>query len=116
MPSTSTSQKSTAMDYLSAPRSEGLVKSLMSLIGYSALDGGRLPSGVKYDTIIALNDVLGANDEFRSMVATRVVELQASRRVGTPKVSATPESVINAVKQGKISLAELKAQIEALEG
>ena len=115
MPSTSTSQKSTAMDYLSAPRSEGLVKSLMSLIGYSALDGGRLPSGVKYDTIIALNDVLGANDEFRAMVATRV-ELQASRRGGTPKVSATPESVINAVKQGKISLAELKAQIEALEG
>ena len=53
MPSTSTSQKSTAMDYLSAPRSEGLVKSLMALIGYSALDGGRLPSGVKYDTIIA---------------------------------------------------------------
>ena len=115
MPSTSKTQKSTAMDYLSAPRSEGLVKSLMAMIGYSAPKGGRLPSGSKYDTIIALNDVLGANDEFRSMVATRVVELQASRRVGVPKVSAPPESVFNAGKQGKISLAELKAQIELLE-
>ena len=65
--------------------------------------------------IIALNDVLGANDEFQSMVATRVLELQAQRRTATPKVSATPESVINAVKQGKISLDELKAQIKLLE-
>ena len=115
MPSTSATQKSTAMDYLSAPRSEGFVKNLMSLLGFVAPENGRLPAGAKYDTIIALNDVLGANDEFQSMVATRVLELQAQRRTATPKVSATPESVINAVKQGKISLDELKAQIKLLE-
>ena len=114
MPSTTDTQKSTAMDYLSAPRSEGLVKNLMSLIGFVAPENGRLPAGAKYDTIIALNDVLGANGEFASMVATRVLELQAQRRTSAPKMSATPESVIKAVKSGKISLEELKAQIKAL--
>ena len=115
MPSTTDTQKSTAMDYLSAPRSEGLVKNLMSLIGIVAPENGRLPAGAKYDTIIALNDVLGVNGEFASMVATRVLELQAQRRTSAPKMSATPESVIKAVKSGKISLEELKAQIKALE-
>ncbi len=116
MPSTTDTQKSTAMDYLSAPRNEGLVKNLMTLIGFTAPEGGRLPAGVKYDTIIALNDVIGANAEMQSMLATRVFELQAQRRTSNPKVSATPESVINAVKAGKISLDELKAQIKLLEG
>jgi hypothetical protein len=116
MPSTTETQKSTAMDYLSAPRNEGLVKNLMTLIGFTAPEGGRLPAGVKYDTIIALNDVVGNNAEMQSMLATRVFELQAQRRTANPKVSATPESVINAVKAGKISLDELKAQIKLLEG
>ena len=43
MPKTKVNQKSTAMDYLSAPRSEGLVVSLLSLLGFTAGDGGRLP-------------------------------------------------------------------------
>jgi hypothetical protein len=54
MPSTTETQKSTAMDYLSAPRNEGLVKNLMTLIGFTAPEGGRLPAGVKYDTIISI--------------------------------------------------------------
>ena len=116
MPSTTETQKSTAMDYLSAPRSEGLVKNLMALIGFVAPPNGRLPAGAKYDTIIALNDVVGANAEMASMLATRVLELQAVRRTSTPKMAATPESVIQAVKAGKISLDELKAQIKLLEG
>ena len=76
MPSTTDSQKGTAMDYLSAPRDSGLVKNLMSLLGYTAPTGGRLPAGVKYDTIVALNDVFASkdNDEIRSMVATRIIE------------------------------------------
>ena len=97
MPSTTETQKSTAMDYLSAPRNEGLVKNLMALIGFVAPPNGRLPAGAKYDTIIALNDVVGANAEMQSMLATRVLELQAVRRTSTPKVSATPESVIKEV-------------------
>tara|TARA_Y100000310_G_C20092349_1_gene538855 strand:- start:42 stop:416 length:375 start_codon:yes stop_codon:yes gene_type:complete len=110
MPSTSDSQKGTAMDYLSAPRDSGLVKNLMSLLGFTAPKGGRLPAGVKLDTIIAFNDVLGSddNDEFRSMLTTRIMELQGNRRTRTLKVSATPESIVSAVKSGKIDIDELK--------
>ena len=62
MPKTSENQKSTAMDYLSAPRSEGLVVSLLALLGFEAPKGGRLPAGVKYDTIVALHDVFSINE------------------------------------------------------
>ena len=113
MPSTSDSQKGTAMDYLSAPRDSGLVKNLMSLLGFTAPKGGRLPAGVKYDTIIALNDVLASEDnsEIVSMITTRIMELQSARRVSTAKVNATPESIISAVKSGKINLDELKSAL-----
>jgi len=117
MPSTTDSQKGTAMDYLSAPRDSGLVKNLMSLLGYTAPVGGRLPAGVKYDTIVALNDVFASkdNDEIRSMVATRIVELQSARRKATHKVSATPESIISAVRSGKINLDELKSALAQMD-
>ena len=51
MVATKENQKSTAMDYLSAPRSEGLVVALLSLLGFTAPENGRLPAGVKYDFI-----------------------------------------------------------------
>ena len=60
MPKTTETQKSTAMDYLAAPRGEGIVKNLMALLGFQAPKGGRLPVGVKYDTLVAMNDVLSA--------------------------------------------------------
>jgi len=105
------------MDYLSAPRDSGIVKSLMSLIGYTTSKGERLPAGVKIDTLVALNELLSVkdNEEFTSMLATRVVELQASRRTATLKVKATPESIIDAVKSGKINLAELTEALSGLE-
>jgi len=53
MVATKKNQKSTAMDYLASPRSEGLVVGIMSLLGYTAPKGGRLPAGVKYDTLVA---------------------------------------------------------------
>ena len=117
MPSTTDSQKGTAMDYLSAPRDSGLVKNLMSLLGITAPVGARLPAGVKYDTIVALNDVFASkdNDEIRSMVATRIVELQSARRKATHKVSATPESIISAVRSGKINLDELKNALAQMD-
>ncbi len=117
MPATSKSQKGTAMDYLSAPRDSGIVKEIMSLIGFTATKGGRLPAGCKYDTLIALRDALGSddNDEFQSQLASRVVELQSARRKSSAKVKATPESIVQAVKMGKISLDDLKAQLDALE-
>lgn len=117
MPASTDTQKGTAMDYLSAPRDSGIVKSLMSLIGYTTSKGERLPAGVKIDTLMALNELLAVkdNEEFTSMLATRVVELQASRRTATLKVKATPESIIDAVKSGKINLAELTEALSGLE-
>jgi len=117
MPASTDTQKGTAMDYLSAPRDSGIVKSLMALIGFSVADGKRLPAGVKIDTLVALNELLAVkdNEEFSSMLATRVVELQASRRTATLKVKATPESIIDAVKSGKINLAELTEALSHLE-
>ncbi len=117
MPASTDTQKGTAMDYLSAPRDSGIVKSLMSLIGYTTSKGERLPAGVKIDTLVALNELLSVkdNEEFTSMLATRVVELQASRRTSTLKVKATPESIIDAVKSGKINLAELTEALSVLE-
>tara|TARA_R100001244_G_C5144228_1_gene128469 strand:+ start:435 stop:809 length:375 start_codon:yes stop_codon:yes gene_type:complete len=116
MPATVKTQKGTAMDYLAAPRDSGVVKSLMATLGYEAPKGGRLPAGVKLDTLIALSEVFATDDsdEFRSIVATRVDELQSARRVSRAKMSATPESVIAAVKAGQISLEELKSALDAM--
>jgi len=116
-PASTETQKGTAMDYLSAPRDSGIVKNLMSLIGYTAPKGGRLPAGVKVDTLVALNELLAVkdNDEFVSMLVTRVNELQASRRTATVRVRATPESIIDAVKSGKINLSELTEALSSLE-
>ena len=116
MPASTKSQKGTAMDYLSAPRDSGIVKNLMSELGYTAPKDGRLPAGVKLDTLVALSECLNSEiaDEFKSMLCTRIGELQASRRTVKPRLTATPESVINAVKLGQISLEELKSAIDAL--
>ena len=116
-PASTETQTGTAMDYLSAPRDSGIVKSLMTLIGYTAPKGGRLPAGVKLDTLIALSELLAVEDnsEFVSMLVTRVNELQANRRTATVKVSATPESIIDAVKSGKINLSELTEALSSLE-
>jgi len=116
MPATAKTQKGTAMDYLSAPRESGIVKGLMSELGYTAPKGGRLPAGVKVDTLVALTECFNSDiaDEFKSMLCTRIGELQASRRTVRPRMTATPESVINAVKLGQISLEELKSAIDKL--
>ena len=84
MVATKENQKSTAMDYLSAPRSEGLVVALLSLLGFTAPDGGRLPAGVKYDTLIALRDVFSIEEGFevRTLVGERIADYKL---VGNPK-------------------------------
>ena len=118
MVATKENQKSTAMDYLSAPRSEGLVVSLLSLLGFTAPENGRLPAGVKYDTIVALHDVFSVSEsyEIRTMVGERIAELQAGRKSeAKARISASPDSIMNAVKSGKLSLAALKKAIAGLE-
>ena len=117
MVATKENQKSTAMDYLSAPRSEGLVVSPLSLLGFTAPENGRLPAGVKYDTIVALHDVFSISEsyEVRTMVSERIAELQAGRKSeAKARISASPDSIMNAVKSGKLSLDELKQAIASL--
>ena len=117
MVATKENQKSTAMDYLSAPRSEGLVVSLLSLLGFTAPENGRLPAGVKYDTIVALHDVFSISEsyEVRTMVSERIAELQAGRKSeAKASISAYPDSIMNAVKSGMLSLDELKQAIASL--
>ena len=56
------------MDYLWAPKSEGVVSNLLDHIGI--VKGGssnRYPTGVKYDTMIAISDVLHNNEEFAKL-------------------------------------------------
>jgi len=118
MVATKTDQKSTAMDYLSAPRSEGLVVSLLSLLGFEAPKGGRLPAGVKYDTLIAMRDVFSIEESYDTvaMIGSRIAELQANRKSGaSARISASPKSIMEAVKSGKLSLDELKQAIASME-
>jgi|TARA_R110000744_G_C19062820_1_gene529173 hypothetical protein len=118
MVATKTDQKSTAMDYLSAPRSEGLVINLLTLLGFTAPKNGRLPAGVKYDSLIAMRDVfsLVESDDIRSMIGGRMAELQAGRKSeARARISASPDSILNAVKSGKLSLSELKKALASLE-
>ena len=117
MVATKENQKSTAMDYLSAPRSEGLVVALLSLLGFTAPENGRLPAGVKYETIVALHDVFSISESYdvRTMFSERIAELQAGRKSeAKARISASPESIMNAVKSGKLSLDELKNAIASL--
>jgi len=118
MVATTKGQKSTAMDYLAAPRADGLVAELLTLLGFTAPKGGRLPAGVKYDTLVALRDSFSSPDLSASLniVQARIAELQASRRTGSKaRISASPSSIMAAVKAGKLSLDELKSAIAELE-
>ena len=118
MVATTENQKSTAMDYLSAPRSEGLVVSLLSLLGWEAPTNGRLPAGVKYDTLVAMRDVFSIEESYdlRAMIGSRIAELQANRKSGaSARISASPKSIMEAVKSGKLSLDELKEAIASME-
>ena len=118
MVATKENQKSTAMDYFAAPRHEGLVVGILEKIGFTAGEGGRLPAGVKYDTLVALHDVFSIEEgyEIRAMVGSRIAELQADRKSGaSARISASPKSIMDAVKSGKLSLDELKQAIAGLE-
>ena len=52
----------------------------------------------------------------RTMVRERIAELQAGRKSeAKARISASPDSIMNAVKSGKLSLDELKRAIASLE-
>ena len=117
MVATKENQKSTAMDYFAAPRHEGLVVGVLEKIGYTAGDGGRLPVGVKYDFIKALDNVMSTKEgeHIIDLVGGEVATLQDFRKTSAPRITASPVSIMSAVKSGKLSLDELKAAIAAAE-
>ena len=51
------------MDYLWAPKDEKLVSGLLDLIGVVPVGkSGRYPAGVKYDTLVAICEVVASNE------------------------------------------------------
>jgi hypothetical protein len=95
------------MDYLWAPKDEKLVSSLLDSLGITKVGtSSRYPTGVKYDALVAICDVIGSNDKTASMVASRTHELQSQRKA-TGKAPSV-DSVVSALASGKMSEADLK--------
>jgi len=100
------------MDYLWAPKDEKVVSGLLNHLGFEGVgESKRYPTGVKYDTMIAISDVLMNEDKFASMVASRTNELQADR--GSKRKGVSIDSVVNSLRNGKITEADLKAAMKA---
>jgi len=96
------------MDYLWAPKSEGVVSNLFDTLGIAKVgDSERYPAGIKYDALIAINDVLQSNETMQSMVGTRLWDLQ-SKRTPAEKVKAEPDAIVQALQSGAIDEDALK--------
>ena len=101
--------KKEVMDYLWAPKSEGIVSGMLAHLGFTGVGkSGRYPTGVKYDALIALNEAVLTDEKFASMVASRCHDLQGSRKSRKMTVKANPDSIVRALQAGTISEAELK--------
>jgi|TARA_R110000824_G_scaffold79400_2_gene200015 hypothetical protein len=99
------------MDYLWAPKDEKLVSGLLDLIGMTKVGKSkRWPTGVKYDTLVAICDVVSTNEETASMIASQVHHLQSKRKV-TGKAPSV-DSVVLALQSGKMSEADLKTAMK----
>jgi len=75
----------------------------MASIGYEAPKGGRLPAGVKLDTLKALDEAFTVEDfaDFVSAIQTRVAELQASRRTASVRFRLRPNQSLMQLNLGK---------------
>ena len=95
------------MDYLWAPKDEQLVSNLLDYIGVVPVgESTRYPAGVKYDTLVAICDVVSSNEEMASLVASRTHQLQGQRKRSGKAPSV--DSVVLALQSGKMSEADLK--------
>jgi hypothetical protein len=96
------------MDYLWAPKSEGIVSGILDHIGIEKVGtSSRYPTGVKYDCLMAISDVLNNTEDFASMVASSTHARQAQRKVEGKKAPSV-DSVVSALASGKMSEADLK--------
>ena len=111
--------KSTAMDSFSAPRSEGLVVSILNKFGFAQSEGGRFSAGLKYDFIKGLDNYCSTDlaTEFIQGVGSEVARLQDGRRSNTKRVTmpTTPEGAIKKLKENGMSLDELQAIIKNIQ-
>ena len=65
-----------------------------------------------------MRDVFSIEESYDvvAMIGSRIAELQANRRSGSSaRISASPKSIMEAVKSGKLSLDELKEALASLE-
>ena len=95
------------MDYLWAPKSEGVVSGILNHIGIDKVGkSDRYPAGVKYDCLIAISESMQINEKFASMVASLTAQLQGSRKRDSRAPSV--DSVVSALTSGTMSEADLK--------
>ena len=95
------------MDYLWAPKDEKLVSSLLDSLGVTKVGASqRYPTGVKYDALVAICDVISSQEKTASLVASRTHQLQSERK-STGKAPSI-DSVVSALANGKMSEADLK--------
>ena len=107
-------KKTTSMEYLSCPSSDGTVSSMLELFGVSKVDG-RYPTGVKADTLRAIADFFAGSKSGVKNVTDNIVKRQSVRGKGSRgRITATPESVLSAVRRGKINADELKTLLASM--
>tara|TARA_R100001594_G_scaffold119458_2_gene154913 strand:- start:25 stop:351 length:327 start_codon:yes stop_codon:yes gene_type:complete len=94
------------MDYLWAPKDEKVVSGLLDHLGIEKVGkSGRYPTGVKYDTMVAISDAIHGHEEFASMVASSVHAFQSARG---EKKGPSIDSIVSGMQSGRISEADLK--------
>jgi len=107
-------KKTTSMEYLSCPSSDGTVSSMLDLFGVSKVEG-RYPTGVKADTLRAIADFFSGSKSGVKNVTENIVKRQSVRGKGSRgRITATPESVLSAVRSGKIDKSELEALLSSM--
>ena len=107
-------KKTTSMEYLSCPSSDGTVSSMLDLFGVAKVDG-RYPTGSKADTLRAMADFFAGSKSAVKSVSADVLKRQSVRGKGSRgRITATPESVLSAVRSGKIDKSELEALLSSM--
>ena len=108
------SERKTSMEYLSCPSSEGIVSSMLKSFGVVKVEG-RYPTGVKADALRSIADFFGGSLKATKSVSDGIAQRQSVRGKGSRgRITATPESVLTAVKSGKIDKAELEALLKSM--
>ena len=108
------SERKTSMEYLSCPSSEGIVTDMLKSFDVVKVEG-RYPTGVKADALRSIAEFFSGNSKATKTVSDGIVKRQSVRGKGSRgRITATPESVLTAVKSGKIDKAELEALLKSM--